>query len=297
MGSADRDYFHQEKARYQNSRPGIPIVTKSLLIANIAIYILDVFSNYQLREFGAFSINSAIFQGHIWEFITFQFIHASPAHILLNMMGLYYFGPWSERWWGTRKFLIYYLVCGAAGAAFFTLLAMLHLLPGPNMDAPLVGASAGIYALIISTAFLQPNMRVQLLFPPVAMSLSTLAKVVCGIAILMIVGDNFLGWRLFENSGGEAGHLGGAILGFILMKFPGLLSNGRGQPGRPRKIVPFPPQERGPGKLHPRSEYLRQESDEMDRLLDKIHQHGLDSLTQEERDLLAKLSDSARSHE
>ena len=95
-------------------------MVKWLLISNLGIYFLDLLlkgnaMDGPLRTFGAFAIQSAVFEGRIWEFVTFQFLHGSVGHVLFNCSGLFFFGPWLERWWGAKKFLIYYLLCGVGG--------------------------------------------------------------------------------------------------------------------------------------------------------------------------------------
>ena len=154
-------------------------VVKWLLIANVAVYFLDIllegsFGQKPLRYFGAFAIQSAVFEFRIWEFLTFQFLHGSIGHLLFNSIGLFFFGPWMERWWGSKKFLIFYLLCGVAGAAFFALLTFMGILPG-GLQSAMVGASAGIYGIFIGVAIVAPNLRVALLFPPVELSMRQLA--------------------------------------------------------------------------------------------------------------------------
>jgi hypothetical protein len=127
-------------------------------------------------------------------------------------------------------------------------------------------------------------MRVTLLFPPVEMSMRQLA-----IAVLAFAAGSVL-FRLGGNEGGEAGHLGGAILGFLLVKFPVLL--GQGWETRPKVIRPkaFARQE---PKLRPRTRVDLATRDEIDRILDKISREGLQSLTQEERDRLRSAAEDA----
>ena len=268
-------------------------VVKWLLIINVGVYFLDhlilplVFDLpkgfFLLEDWGAYSIRSAMMELHVWEFVTFQFLHASLGHILFNSISMYFFGPWMERWWGARKFLLFYLACGAAGAAFFTLLALLGIVPG-GLDSPLVGASAGIYGILIGVAVIAPDLRVALLFPPIVLSMRQLA-----IALMVISAGKIL-LALGGNEGGEAGHLGGALLGYLLMRRPWLLG---GQPGveiiRPRVF--------GSGtaaKLRPRTEVRVDEDTEVDRILDKISRDGFQSLTQAERDTLTQASQRPR---
>jgi membrane associated rhomboid family serine protease len=298
MGTADRDYFRDEEARYTaGGRPPLPPVTKFLLIANLVIFVIDFFNREGQQEFGiinrefCFRIETAFKEWRLWELITFQFLHHGILHIAFNCVGLFFFGPWVERWWGTRRFIAFYLLCGVAGALFFTLLTLAGILPDrgllPAVYTPLVGASAGIYGLMIGTAVLAPNAMVSLLFPPVTLTMRVFAWWVIGLAVAMIIGDNLLGWSFFQNSGGEAGHLGGAILGFVLMRFPFLLGKGVSS----KIIRPKEFRRKSAPKLRPRSE-IEVSSSEVDRILDKISREGIQSLNEREHEILQKASKS-----
>lgn len=249
-------------------------VVKWLLAVNVSVFFVDMFIGHACLKFGAFAIQSAIFEFRIWEFITFQFLHGSLGHLLFNCIGLFFFGPWMERWWGPRKFLIFYLLCGCAGAAFFTLLTFSGVLPGGNYAA-LIGASAGIYGIFIGVAVIAPDLRVMLLIPPIELSMRQLA-----IALLVIsIGAILL--KLGGNEGGEAGHLGGAILGFILMRHPGLLGHDSIVKIR-RPSRPFV------SKLRPRTSMELETESAVDLILDKISREGFQSLTDAERKVLQK---------
>ena len=112
-------------------------------------------------------------------------------------------------------------------------------------DSPLVGASAGIYGIFIGVAIIAPDLRVALLFPPIELSMRQLA---IGLMVDFRRGDPA---QLGGNEGGEAGHLGGAILGFILMRYPRLLGGGSrgGNPSARRRLRTTPTP-----KLRPRTE-------------------------------------------
>jgi len=285
MGTADRDYFRDEKSRYSGG-PGMPPVTKWLLIANISIFVIDwLFLARAIERAGTFEIGSAFGRGHLWELLSFQFIHANLGHIVFNSIGLYFFGPWLERWWGSRRFIGFYLLCGVAGALGYTLLVLLGLVaPGGGI----VGASAGIYGCMIGAAVIDPKVQVQLLFPPVTLTIRKLAYILLGISLLVILGGMLSASSAFSNSGGEAGHLGGAVVGYLLMRFPGVL--GRGSEAS-RKIVR--PKEfrrkklKETAKLRPRTEIEIATSSEVDRILDKINKEGLQSLTAKEQEILS----------
>jgi len=260
--------------------PQITPVVKWLLIANAGIFFLDLFIGHSLVRFGAFAVQSAVFELRLWEFITFQFLHGSLGHILLNSIVLYFFGPWMERWWGSIKFLGFYLLCGIAGAAFFTMLILLNLVPG-NIYLPIVGASAGIYGILIGVAVIAPDLRVMLLFPPIELSMRQLA------IGLMVISVGAILFKLGGNEGGEAGHLGGAILGFILMRYPRLLGGGpRWEARHPQWFAP-----RAAPKLRPRTEFRAGEDSAVDLILDKVSRDGFQSLSQAERDILRQASE------
>lgn len=181
----------------------------------------------------SYSWFSCFLKGQLWRLVTYQFVHANMGHLLFNMWALYFFGPAVEQVFGPKRFLAFYLVCGVAGALCSSLLAGLDwytTLPAgaqglcqmlaehagytgvvePWQMMPLVGASASIYGVMVATAFLYPDVRISLLFPPVTLKLRTFTLGVIGIAAATILFN-------LSNAGGEAGHLGGIIMGALLM--------------------------------------------------------------------------------
>lgn len=264
-------------------------VVKALLLINLGIYLLDtVLKGGQLdgplRMFGAFTIRSAVYEGRIWEFLTFQFLHGSFGHVLFNSLGLFFFGPWMERWWGAARFLGFYLLCGVAGAVAYTLLVMVGVLPPQNLEGALIGASAGIYGIFIGVAVIAPSMRVALLFPPIELSMRQLA------IALMVISAGAILLKIGGNEGGEAGHLGGAVLGYFLIRYPGLLGRGVALPEFRKRVVDPPP-----AKIRPRSQWELDRANELDRILDKISASGFQSLTDQERATLRDASNSINS--
>lgn len=283
MALADRDYYGQPEPR--GSVYGLTPVVKAILIANAAVFVLDYLilqrsTGYPppLLKFGAFTIESGLHELRLWEFFTFQFLHANELHILLNSVGLFFFGPWLERHLGSRHFLIYYLLCGAAGAGFYTLISYLGIIPLVTY-MPLVGASAGIYGIFMGVAIVSPDLRVQLLFPPIVLTMRQIAIVILAFATVKVIFN-------LKNAGGDAGHLGGAILGFLLMRFAPWL-------GRAPKMDIHAPRfsQRYESKLSPRSNLQLSEDSEVDTILDKISKEGFQSLTEEEKAILKKAAE------
>ena len=277
-------------------------VVKWLLILNIGIYVLDLLlkgnsPDGPLRTFGEFTIRSGISEGRIWELFTFQFLHGSVGHILMNSVGLFVFGPWMERWWGAGKFLVFYLLSGAGGALFYALLIFVGILPKEVIGGideagravmvsativPLIGASAGIYGILVGVAVIAPALVVKLLFPPISLTMRQLALAALAISIAIIL------FGIGSNEGGEAGHLGGALAGFLLIRGWMYWKNSKHASGT---------NHRGPrtdieAKIRPRTMVDLHGQSQIDTILDKISKDGFQSITQEERDLLLRASEN-----
>lgn len=249
-------------------------VTKWLLIINIVVFLADVLTKKYLTYYGTFAVRTAIFDGFIWEFITFQFLHGSVAHIIFNAVALYFFGPFMEQWWGRWKFLAFYLLCGAGGALLYSAFGLSGIV---ELKEGIVGASAGIFGILVGIAMVAPNMRVRLLFPPVELSMRQVALIALGIAAVLLI------YPIFDNAGGEAGHLGGALMGFLLMKFPGLLGWAGGWSRSVKMRRPNAARHPGEAKLRPHTRVNLRGDSEIDKILDKVSSEGFASLTEEER--------------
>lgn len=273
--------FNKRTGNQMSSRfVGAP-VTKWLLIINIAIYALDFFgagrhSVGRLTPYGAFEIGACFDFHQYWRLLSFQFLHASPMHLIFNMFAIYMFGGMVERVLGSKRFVAYYLLCGVAGALFYTLLALAGWL-GMGW---LVGASAGIFGILVALIVIAPDMQVMLIFPPIPMKMKTFGMIILGIGVYTVLTSG-------DNAGGEAGHLGGALLGFILMKNPWML-NWVDSLAAKQSSLRAPKSEYSP-KIKPRTQ-VNMESSEVDRILDKVTELGVHSLTEQERATLLRVS-------
>lgn len=253
--------------------------TKWLLIANIVIYVLDVAGSHSMGRFKdsfGFTIEEGIFGGEIWRLLTFQFLHFGGFHLFGNMLAVFFFGAFVERELGTKRFCWYYLLCGVSGALFYLLLSVLGVVDGGGL---LCGASAGIFGILVALIIIAPDMRVMLLFPPIPMRIKTMGMIFLGIAVVAVLTD------FNRNAGGEAGHLGGALMGYLLMKNPGWLGFVDGV-GR-RKGKKRRPRVRQEAKIRPRT-VVNLRGDDVDAILDKISAEGFQSLTDEEKAILTE---------
>jgi membrane associated rhomboid family serine protease len=187
-------------------------ITTWLIAINVVVFLLDNLSGGVLTRWGYFSVYTAFTQMQLWRILTFQFLHADTGHIFFNMLSLYFFGPMVESWLGRKRFLAFYLICGVSGALAYLGLWRIGLVLGSSLS-PLIGASAGIFGVLIASVVIAPNLVVRLIFPPISMRMKTLAWCFIGWAILMIATQG-------HNAGGEAAHLGGALVGWILSANP-----------------------------------------------------------------------------
>ena len=255
-------------------------IVKWLLIINVVVFVWDsIFLGSQrgsgaaLAPYAYFSVDKAIYGGQVWRCFTYQFIHADFFHLLFNMIGLYFFGPMIERWWGSRRFVAFYLFCGVSGAFVASLLGVI---PGLNImpaRAALVGASGSLFGILVACAVLYPKMRVMLIFPPIPMSMRTMALAFLVIAALSVIAGS-------GNAGGEAAHLGGALLGFLLVKKPRTLDwADRFSPSAIQAGI-------NSGRFEKKRKRGLAEQAEVDRILDKVRDKGLNSLTRKEKKIL-----------
>ena len=149
--------------------------------------------------------------GMVWQLVTYSFLHGSVSHVLLNMLTLWMFGSQEEQDWGSRKFLEFYFFC-VIGAALVTVAVSYTGLPGASPLVPTIGASGGIYGLLIAFGMLYGDREI-LLFP---FPFSIKAKYLVGIIIFVVVIATFQ-----PSQGGVANfaHLGGLLFGFLYIKF------------------------------------------------------------------------------
>ena len=229
MGIYDRDYVREPAGRSSFGGVNMWSVNTWLIAINIAVFLINsvfvqtVFDSYgdvagrihPIDYWGFFSVNTAIFHLQLWRLLTFQFLHANLNHILYNMIALFFFGPMIETYLGSKRYLVFYLLCGFAGPIMYVFLWAVGLFIH-RADAPMVGASAGIFGVLIAASQIAPNAQV-LIYGIIPVRLRVLAWVLLGIAAYTVLTQG-------DNAGGEAAHLGGAAAGFALIKFPQVLN-------------------------------------------------------------------------
>jgi membrane associated rhomboid family serine protease len=229
------------------------------------------------------------FRLEVWRLLGFQFLHADLTHLLFNMLGLYFFGGLVEGYLGPRRYLAFYLTCGVFGAVAYLFLNLFgnilppgYRIPGllfNDIHTPLIGASAGVFGVLMAAAFIAPAAQV-LLFFVIPMRLATMAYLLTLFAAYVVITGG-------QNAGGQAAHLGGAAAGFYFIRHTHLLRDFFDILGPPRKKAEGPPRTRLFGPRPPTEA-------ELDRILDKIRAQGLQSLTESERRTLRQGTEGKR---
>jgi membrane associated rhomboid family serine protease len=140
----------------------LPPVTRAIIIANVAVFLLQQVAGNTMLELFALWPYGPLFQP--WQVVTYAFLHGGFAHIFFNMFAFFMFGRTLEELWGSRRFAIYYLVSVLAAAA-----TELAVQGTSTVAEPVVGASGGVFGLLLAFAWYFPKQRIILLFPPIPM--------------------------------------------------------------------------------------------------------------------------------
>jgi membrane associated rhomboid family serine protease len=258
---------------YFNNPVSIPKGTRYLLIISVAVWLLEIIpgvGNFVLGA-GALFPSVTFGSGQIWRLATYLFIHdpTSPFHILFNMLALWMFGVELEQMWGTRRFIVFYLLSGIVAGLFGIL----------QWNACIIGASGAILALLTVYAMYFPRRTVLMFFVfPLPVRY---AVVVIGLMSL---------WGASSGAGNVAylTHLGGIAFGLAYYFLPPYIKCRR--EGRKKshdasetKILQFRKKTSG------RNDETYFQSN-IDPILKKISLYGLESLSAEEHRILEEAS-------
>ena len=312
MGWQDRDYAQHTPVRsvfrstgFRGGGGGRSIVT-TLIIINVVIYALgSLFPALNAflsggRRLGPGGLElvagigelraDLVMRGQLWRLVTAQYLHAGLGHVFVNMLVLHFLGRSLERMWSTRRFLTIYTLSGLFGNLFFTILASRGVIP---MGMPAVGASGCIYGLlgIVAVLFPQATVYIYFLFP---LKIRTAAYIFGGIALFSIIERG-------SNYGGEACHLAGMVFGvwwaakgdawwsrgeWRWPKIAGLRSRSKAskRPSRPRGFAA-------------KVEQKRDDSETIDRILKKVYDGGIHSLSEREKQALQDATERQQQRE
>ena len=182
-----------------------PPVTQTLIALNVIAFALEAllgsrwFENFMLwplgRDFAP------------WQVLSYGFLHGGLTHLLFNMLGLYMFGSDIERVWGQKRYLTYYLTCVITAA-----IAQLVVTSMMGSAHPTVGASGGVFGLLLAFGMMFPRRTVVLLIPPIPMP-AWLFVTLYGLIEL------YLGITGTASGVAHFAHLGGMVGGYLLIVY------------------------------------------------------------------------------
>ena len=191
----------------------MPPVTQALIIANVAVFLLEMAGGMS-SLLGWFALWPPAAGPSIgpdfqpWQLVTYSFLHANLAHIFFNMFALYMFGGDIERLFGARFFAAYYFACVLSAALFH--LAVQAWTGGTPY--PTIGASGGVYGLLLAYGLYFPNRQLMLLIPPIPMRARTFVIVFAVLELFLGVTGTAAGIAHFA-------HLGGMLGGWLMIRY------------------------------------------------------------------------------
>ncbi|MCW5630762.1 MAG: rhomboid family intramembrane serine protease [Rhodoferax sp.] len=196
----------------------MPPVTQALLIVNVLVFfVVQQLGPTIIVQFGLWPWATELFRP--WQVVSYAFLHGSLTHLAFNMFGLWMFGSELERVWGTRRMLQFYFASVLVAAA-----AQLIVTGVMGSQAPTVGASGGLFGLLIGFAMVFPRRKITPLIPPIPMRAPVFVGLYGAVELTLGVTGSASGVAHFA-------HLGGLLGGWLMMRY------WRGQPpfGRPRR--------------------------------------------------------------
>jgi membrane associated rhomboid family serine protease len=269
---------------FSSSNRFTPWVTR-LIIANAVVLLLlrTIFTSPALADGLAFSPQHVL--DRPWTFLTYMFVHAGLLHLLFNMLMLFVFGAPVEQRMGSRTFILYYLYCGIGAAVFCVLLS------GIMAIGPFVGASGALLGVALAFATFWPDAELMVFPLPVPIRARTLVMVLVGL-------DVFFYFLTPGDGVAHLAHVGGVAFGYLFFRLQRLSRRSPHPPPRAVERVVMvqsgsaEPERRTP--VTPARSRRRPDADpvaaEVDRVLDKISEKGIASLTAAERRFLDEVS-------
>ena len=247
---------------------------QNMTVQQVGYYIVDpVSSNMALSAYG-------VKHFQIWRLVTYMFVHGGFWHLAINMWGLYLFGTMLERRMGSANFLKLYFISGIIGA-------LLWLAFNWNSMIPCVGASGALFGVMVAAAMMYPNVMIMLLIPPIPLKLKT-------FVIIYALIESFSSITGVEGQVAHLVHLGGLVGGYFYMRFT--------YPKETYNIFRFFFKSRSRASsnaAHSKAaskgwKFTNSSTTNLDAILDKISQSGINSLSDKELQILRKAREKMR---
>jgi membrane associated rhomboid family serine protease len=275
MGWENRPYYREDpgfRMRF-GFTPPTPVAFW-IMIACLAVFVLQSIAGdfrgggFRLAEWGALTFRGGRAFYQPWRWITYQYLHGDAWHIFGNLIGIYFLVPPIERLWGGRNTFLFYTAGGVAAGALFGLM---------NLFIPLgqlVGASGCIFAMLGALALVMPDMQI-LLFFIIPISIRALA-VLLGLLWFLVV--------ISTGNPTAAAHLGGLVFGFVAPYYGRGFFSDLGK--RMRRA-----------RANREQAAEENERETIDRILQKVHESGMNSLSRSERSTLKRATERQRQSE
>ncbi len=176
----------------------LPAATRNLILANIAVFVLQVLTGHVYDLLLALWSIGPNF--HLWQVVTYAFLHGSITHIFFNMFALFMFGPAIEQYWGSRRFLVLYFASLLSAAGIQLLTSYLS-----GTQEPTIGASGGIFGVLLAFAYYFPRQRLILLPIPIPLPAWLFVTLYGVLELVLGVTGTESGVAHFAHLGGMAG--------------------------------------------------------------------------------------------
>jgi membrane associated rhomboid family serine protease len=185
--------------------PPLAPVTQALLLINVAAFCLGYFLGpWFIGVLSLWPIGHGFLP---WQVVTYAFLHGGVFHLFFNMMGLWMFGSEIERVWGPKRYLQFYMASVLAAALAQLLTALVT-----GAVYPTIGASGGLFGLLLAFGMLFPNRQIMLLIPPIPMKAKVFVAIYGAIEL-------FLGVTGTQQGVAHFAHLGGMLGGFLMIQY------------------------------------------------------------------------------
>lgn len=190
----------------------MPPVTLALIVANVAVFLLQtvapgILIPFALWPLGAEQAGGTPVSFELWQVVSYAFLHGGLLHLAFNMFALYMFGGPIEQVFGGRRYLLYYFVCVVSAA-----IAQLAVSAMTGAVYPAIGASGGVFGILLAYAIYFPRNRIMLLFPPIPMPARVFVLVYAALEL-------FFGVTGTQEGVAHFAHLGGLVGGFVMLQY------------------------------------------------------------------------------
>lgn len=210
--------------QFRSNQFNVPEVTKNIIIINVIMFIGTYFLGYTelfLKQLSLYHFTSENFKP--WQLVTHMFMHGYDiygsqiepdyTHIIFNMFGVWMFGSRLEQVWGAKKYLTFYFITGLGAAALHMALLSYYAYQGVDIsNSSVLGASGPLFGILVAFAYYWPNTELYIMFIPVPIKAKYLVGGYAAYELIAGVGG-------FQTGVAHFAHLGGALFGFLLVKY------------------------------------------------------------------------------